>query len=184
MKDHSCIKNNKSLGDIKIRQATLDDTHHIAKIKIENHGGDSSDPLEQILNDVFIREYTKRWEKKFHDGERTLILSVDNKTCGLISYNQCDDENNSHEKYAEIHNIYVSPEQRGHHFGSLLCKTAIEQMQQDGFTKVILWIVDGRLQTRKFYEAMGFTITSCARFDAIDEHVVVKEIKFEMDLQK
>jgi ribosomal protein S18 acetylase RimI-like enzyme len=181
---HQCRNknNNTILGDINIRQATLDDTHHIAKIKIENHRGASPHPLEHILNEVFIREYTRRWEKKFHNGELTLILSVAGKTCGLVSYTQSEESHHSIHKTAEITNIYVVPELRGHRLGRLLCKTAMEKMRENDFKKVLVWIVEGRDQTRKFYEAMGFCVTSAARLDKIDDNVMLKEIKFEMQL--
>jgi N-acetylglutamate synthase-like GNAT family acetyltransferase len=137
-----------------IRLATLDDTQYIAKIKIENHQRDDH-PLDRMLNEVFMREYIKRYTQQIKDGICTLILSQHDETLGFISY--CVSPQQNAMATAEIKNIYVKPECRGNKLGKLLLSSALAKMKQEQVLQVMVWLVEGRTNTTCLYESMGFT---------------------------
>ena len=157
---------------ILIREATLDDMQRIAEIKVENHGiGDIAHPLDRILNDLFVREYTKRWANHLEAGMRTLIVAVDGYTVGFICYS-------GSRKIAEINNIYIIPEYRGQQLGKRLCIDALAKMKEESFSEVIVWIVSGRQQAQRFYKNMGFQLTADSREDSISDDVVLHELQY------
>ncbi len=55
----------------------------------------------------------------------------------------------------EIHTLYVLPRQQSFGVGRRLMAGAAEQMQADGFTDAILWVLKENESARGFYECMG-----------------------------
>ncbi len=160
-----------------IRQATLDDTQYIAKIKIENHQHENNDhPLDQMMNAVFMREYIKRYDQHLKDGICTLILSIHDQITGFISYTACPAVSAT----AEIKNIYLKPEDRGGKLGKLLLNAALDKIRDEQYRKVIVWLVEGRSRTTRFYEAAGFVKTESYRMDVIRKDVIVQENLYQM----
>ena len=147
--------------DILIQQATSADIERIANIEIESHFHDSN-PLDRILNDLFLNEYKKRWEKKLNDGMQTFLISLAGKGIGFIYYSVLKDT-------AEIHNIYILPENRRSKLGKRLCLYALEKMRSSSLAKVNVWVVEGRKQIIKFYEALGFRASELTRVDSISK---------------
>ena len=58
--------------------------------------------------------------------------------------------------YGEIVSIYFLPEYIGKGYGSLLLKRCVEELQQRGFDKMLLWVLEDNCRARSFYEKNGF----------------------------
>lgn len=58
---------------------------------------------------------------------------------------------------AELYAIYVLPELLGTGLGRDLTSSCLERAAQRGFTRVLLWVVEGNTRARRFYERGGFT---------------------------
>jgi L-amino acid N-acyltransferase YncA len=169
---------------IYIRQATFDDIQYIAQIEVDNqHIDEHSHPTERMMNELFLREYRKRWKKKLSEGMCTLIVSANDNTVGFISYSTCDEVLPGTDHVAEINNIYVLPEMRGRLIGKLLCETALEKIRKAQFKQVMVWLLAGSHRTMQFYEAMGFLPTSAVRLDKIRENVILKEFQYQILLE-
>ena len=52
--------------------------------------------------------------------------------------------------------LYVLPDYFGKGIGSALYDAAIEQMRQDGWQKLWLWVLEGNLVARRMYERRGW----------------------------
>jgi L-amino acid N-acyltransferase YncA len=167
---------------IVIRPATLEDTRYIAEIKVENHhAGKNNHPLDIMMNDLFVNAYRRRWEKRLNSGKHTLVLALDETISGLISYSACADKD-ADSATAEITNIYLLQEVRGNKLGRKLCETAFAEMRTAGFATVRVWVAKGRVQTRRFYEAIGFRRTTMKRIDKISQDVIMHEFKYQRSL--
>ena len=160
----------KKKTNVVIRDAKLSDLERIAKIEIENHANNDT-PLDRVLNDFFLNEYKKRWRQKLLEGIKTLLISFQGKNIGFISYSL-------NEMDAEIHNIYIMPLSRRQHFGKLLCVNAINRINKAGKCSVKVWLVTGRKQIIKFYEALGFIATNHVRSDEISEEITLLERQY------
>jgi L-amino acid N-acyltransferase YncA len=172
-----------STEDVCIHQATLDDIKYIIELKIEKHHNlEKFYPVDHLLNDLFLREYKKRWEQKIHSGMRTLIISVQGNKVGFISYMPCTQRDPLFEDIAEINQIYLIPAMRSRQFGKLLFTKTIDDLKQDKCRKVIVWLDENRRQTRRFYEAMGFQMTSLIRTEVMHEQVILRENMYQLML--
>lgn len=161
---------------LHFHDATQDDIHRIVEIQIENHVGSTNDhPLDRLMNNLFLNEYKKRWEKKIRDGMHTLIVSVRHLSVGFITYTISKQQ-------AEIQNIYIMPSMRRHQLGKTLCQRALEKMRCESVTTVNTWLVEGRNKLTRFYQAMGFKMTDAIRQDDIIEHFILSERQYELRL--
>jgi L-amino acid N-acyltransferase YncA len=167
---------------LNIRQATLDDIHFIAELKIDNpHIGEHSHPMDRMMNELFLREYKRRWEKKLNEGMCTLIMSANGSMVGFINFSACDAA--VPDKIAEIDSIYIMPEMRRHGLGKLLCEAALAKIRNEQIRQAVVWIMDGSDATRQFFQAMGFLATSAIRVDKIRENLTLREIRYQILLE-
>ena len=161
---------------LNFHDATPSDIQRIAEIEIENHLSNFNDhPLDRLMNNLFLNEYKKRWEKKLRDGMHTLIVSVRHLSVGFITYTICKQE-------AEIHNIYIIADMRRHQLGKTLCLQALKKMRSESVTRVSTWLVEGRNKITQFYQAMGFKMTDAIRQDSINEQYILNERQYELRL--
>ncbi|OEU91698.1 hypothetical protein DB35_08775 [Streptomyces abyssalis] len=58
---------------------------------------------------------------------------------------------------AELYAIYVRPGLLGTGIGRALTTACLERAAQLGFTRVVLWTIEGNARARRFYELAGFT---------------------------
>ncbi len=64
------------------------------------------------------------------------------------------------EQIPEIHELVVDPAYQGRGIGKLLMETALNHLKEKGFTKVALWVGEKNEDARRFYERLGFKVTS------------------------
>ncbi len=55
--------------------------------------------------------------------------------------------------------LYVEPEQWGRGIGGRLYQAASEQLTGAGFTYATLWVLEGNIRARRWYEALGWQQT-------------------------
>ncbi|WP_246530680.1 GNAT family N-acetyltransferase [Streptomyces bathyalis] len=58
---------------------------------------------------------------------------------------------------AELYAIYVRPDLLGTGLGRDLAGACLEGAARQGFTRVVLWVIEGNARARRFYERAGFT---------------------------
>ena len=67
----------------------------------------------------------------------------------------------------ELLAIYADPQHWGAGVGRLLAAAAREQMRSDGFTEAALWVLDGNVRARRFYERDGWALDGARRTKTI-----------------
>lgn len=171
------------LQSVNVRAATENDLRAIAEFKIDSpHLVDHSHPIDRAMQEVFIREFKKRWMKRLQSGMRTLILTHDEAILGFISYSAYANDLNHALITAEIHHIYVAPNKRRQRLGFLLCQKALDEMRESHIVHTTVWIPVCSHESEKFYEYSGFSRTSNVRIDKIRENEI-REVQYRIDLQ-
>jgi ribosomal protein S18 acetylase RimI-like enzyme len=167
---------------VQVRPATLDDIHQIAEVKIDSqYMGDDLHPVDIVMQELFLREFKKRWKQRLEEGVGALILSSDKTMLGFISYSACMDEA-VQARIAEISHIYVMPAMRRQNYGTLLCKTALETLKVANFAQVVVWVPECSRQSQRFYECLGFKATSNVRIDTVPENTELRERLYHVTL--
>lgn len=57
---------------------------------------------------------------------------------------------------AELYAIYVRPELLGTGLGRELTGSCLERAACQGYTRIVLWVIEGNARARRFYERAGF----------------------------
>jgi RimJ/RimL family protein N-acetyltransferase len=144
------------MREIIIREATLDDAAAIAEIICQSWKAAYSDflPTETIKKHTNIANRTEKFTSILStNNEWNIHLAVkDNNACGTISFGE-----NRESDYAEIYFCYAKLEMWGLGFGYKMMKFALENLKQQGFHEVVLYVFEENNLARKFYERQGFT---------------------------
>lgn len=100
-----------------------------------------------------------RWADKLgntgHESLRADYMVWDNgKFVATASICRARDE--QYKGWGEIMSIYVLPEEFGKGYGSSLFSYASEQLKENGYGDIYLWVLEENQRARSFYEKMGF----------------------------
>ena len=130
----------------------------------------SDDPLEisniyesswkyaykNIIPQDYLDSFPKgHWADNINQESRNnLVVIEDGVIIGTASF--CKSRWEEYSDYGEIVSIYFLPEYIGKGYGSLLLKRCVEELQQRGFDKMLLWVLEDNCRARSFYEKNGF----------------------------
>ncbi|HYI63013.1 MAG TPA: GNAT family N-acetyltransferase [Acidimicrobiales bacterium] len=80
----------------------------------------------------------------------------------------------------EVCSVYVDPTVTGRGLGSALLGHAVATLAAHGFTGAVLWVVEGNVRARAFYERWGWRPDGSRKVTPIDaEHV--DEVRYRLD---
>ena len=89
-------------------------------------------------------------------------VAVDGSTiCGLATTGLCRDEDLSN--FGELMAIYVDPAHLGTGVGRLLIAAARERLRAVVARSAALWVLDGNVRARRFYECDGWSCDGTRR---------------------
>ena len=95
-------------------------------------------------------------------GLPSTLVAVDGSTIyGLATTGLCRDEDLSN--FGELMAIYVDPAHVGTGVGRLLIAAARERLRAVGVTAASLWVLDGNVRARRFYERDGWRFDGTRR---------------------
>lgn len=107
-----------------------------------------------------------RWVKSLSaEGRTHFVCESDGIPSGTASV--CASRWEQHKKCGEIVSIYFLPEYIGKGFGKPLLQRCVSELEQRGFERVILWVLEDNLAARRFYEKNGFVCSGEYREDNI-----------------
>jgi GNAT superfamily N-acetyltransferase len=90
------------------------------------------------------------------------LVAVDGPTVlGLATTGLCRDTDVSN--FGELMAIYVDPSQLRTGIGRLLIAAARERLRQVGVADALLWVLDGNVGARRFYERDGWRFDGTRR---------------------
>lgn len=94
--------------------------------------------------------------KEIAAGEPKSIIAFHmGKPAGLLSYGKSR-YLNLPKTTVELWRIYLSPEFQGMGMGKELLEFGLLEMSKNGYSKVILWVLEENTKARRFYEKNGF----------------------------
>lgn len=173
------------MKNIEIRMANQADIHDMVSIKIERlHVGEPVHPLDDMMHDLFLREFKKRWEERLKMGVNTLLITANKQIVGFVSYSTHESSNDSEQRSAEISHFYILPAMRRMRLGSRLCLSVMDKISKSGFENVLVWVPACSRPSILFYEQLGFKVTDAERIEKIRENIELREICYQITLKK
>jgi ribosomal protein S18 acetylase RimI-like enzyme len=147
--------------DFSIRDAIPQDAVGIAEVHVKTwqcaYRGQIPD---DYLDALSLEKRTKTWKQALEnpkDGVFVFVADLDDKVIGWCTAGSNRDGDVSKET-GELHGIYVDPEYIGQGVGSKLMGHALQKLNQEGYARATLWVLDTNEKSRKFYEKKGWEV--------------------------
>lgn len=142
-----------------VKKATLEDVAILSEIHALSWKKAFKGIMPQDFLDDLKEDY---WVKFFENGIKNKIIEVlivcnNNNPVGEVTYGKARDE--SLPDWGEIISIYVLPEYFHKGFGTKLIKSAVQNLKEQGFDNIYLWVLRENHNAQKFYKKHGFIET-------------------------
>lgn len=89
------------------------------------------------------------------EGFNSLVAVENDKLIGTLGF--CSSRWENYSTYGEIVSIYLIPEYIGKGIGQKLFDAGILELKKQGYTDILLWVLEDNIRARRFYEKNGFT---------------------------
>lgn len=140
-----------------IREATAADLPRI----VELYAMLALNPEQELLSDPPIAEYERAFAEVSADPrQRLLVLESEGRVVGTIVLILVPNISRRGRPYALIENVVVDEGVRGRGYGEALMRYAIDQARDAGCYKVSLTSRTQRADAHRFYERLGFSVSS------------------------
>ncbi len=143
----------------KIRMATPADARRIADISVRGWQEGYRDLMpESFLASLSVEELARRWEQRLGIGSSVPLVAVEEEeVAGFLASGPSRDED-ARAGDGEVIALYVDPARWGRGHGRVLWESCHGRMRLDGFREATLWVLEGNVRARRFYEAIGFSL--------------------------
>lgn len=126
-----------------------------------------------IIPQKYLDEIPKgHWNKSFDiSGWKSVVCILNGTYIGTSSFSK-----SRFDKYpdsGEIISIYFLPKYMRNGYGNKLLDFVINELKKQEFKEVFLWVLEGNIGARQFYENYGFEFDG----DYIDDNIGGKELK-------
>ncbi len=154
---------------VKIRAAQPSDIDVLTDLYLRswNHSVRRLLPESALAQRTFA--YRKKyWEEVFSRLKAPFIPFVierDGRVIGLANLGR----DRLQTDCGEVKNVYVDPTLLGQGLGRRLMAEAEKKLREAGFSKSLLWVLEGNDDGRRFYERLGWTPTGLRRLEEIDQ---------------
>lgn len=107
--------------------------------------------------------------------DRTLLLLDGTDIVGVSTV--CQSRFADRPDWGEVVSLYLRPAymDRGH--GGPLLEAAVQELRQQGFDRIFLWVLEENARARHFYEKHGFTFSGDSREDEIGGKTI-REVRY------
>ncbi|MGB9224907.1 N-acetyltransferase family protein [Mycobacterium sp.] len=142
---------------IEVRPAAAEDAMDVARVHVRSwqsayRGLIDQDYLDGLTPEARASRYT--FGRVGLQHPYTLIAVDGSVIRGLASTCLCRDKDLAN--FGELIAIYVDPDHIGTGVGRLLMAAAREQLRRLGVTSAALWVLEGNVRARRFYERDGW----------------------------
>ena len=117
----------------------------------------------ELIEHPDLAERTRDWEQTLAAGAGpTLLLEAGGQLLGFCYVRPTPDDDLDPRTIAEISNLHVTPQRRGHGHGSALFAAA-RRWATGTFHDLTLWVLEENRPARRFYEKLGMAPDGAAR---------------------
>jgi ribosomal protein S18 acetylase RimI-like enzyme len=139
-----------------IRRATPEDAAAVARVHIESWRSTYRGLVpEEVLERLDLKERTALWQGilEAHDPQATFVATDAEKT--IVGFINGGPERAHDPVYTgEVYALYLLESQQKLGYGRGLFLTLARELQEQGHTAMLLWVLVSN-PARRFYEAMG-----------------------------
>jgi GNAT superfamily N-acetyltransferase len=158
-----------------IRRATIADAAAIARLHVRA----SQWAYRGLMPDAHLAAQSvdareAKWRALLADGSRhCFVAEQDARLLGFAECGPAEAEAGAGELYA----IYLEPDVVGGGIGRALHDAALADLRSRGFSRAILWTLDGNVRAQRFYERAGWRPDGTTR-DGVRAGQTQREIRY------
>ncbi|MEX0726237.1 MAG: GNAT family N-acetyltransferase [Planctomycetaceae bacterium] len=154
---------------VLVRPADESDAEAVARVHVAAWRAAYRDIIpDDVLDRLDIHSRAEHWASHLAEGSsHTLVAEKESDVVGFVSFGATRDEDDDAAKVGEIRAMYVAPHMWGQGAGWALGISAIEDLAEEGFEEVTLWVLDDNQRAQRFYEQLGF------EFDGMTKEVTI-----------
>ena len=171
------------MNDVIVREAKLDDATGIAKVHVHTWQNAYLGLIPDLyLQGLRVEQRTSAWRKIIENSlppMHTLVAELEGEIIGFIGIGARQDA--GRECQGEVFAIYVRPEIQGRGIGSALMREGLRTLKKENFHSAVLWVLDGNLLTRSWYESRGWKTDGETKIDRREEFELT-EIRYQINL--
>jgi ribosomal protein S18 acetylase RimI-like enzyme len=140
---------------VRIRDATVEDAPAIARLQLDSW----QDAYRGLLPDDYLdsldeEEWAALWQRTLDGlGDRAAVLAAeeDGNVVGFVHSGPGDDP-----REGRVFAMHVTPRLRSRGIGFDLHDLALRRLRHHGYRDVDLWLLNGNVRARHFYERQGW----------------------------
>lgn len=169
---------------LSIRPGSIADAPVLARIHIASWRGAYRGLMPaSVLDHLSEEAFTANWTQRLTQMPgATLVALVGEHVVGFTAAGPSRDADAVRLCTGELYALYVHPEHWGTGAGEQLWRTVHQQLLNEGFSEITLWVLEGNHRARRFYERMGLFL-ECGAVKAIERHgAVLPEVRYRMPL--
>jgi ribosomal protein S18 acetylase RimI-like enzyme len=161
-----------------IREAELDDAMGLAQVNVTSWQAAYPGLLDQtFLDSMDVDGRTLSWQRILHQRRgKVLVADEEGSIVGFCAVGPSIDDD-----WGEVFAIYVSPGRWRDGVGRDLLKAGEQALVAAGYSRVLLWVLQGNTRARAFYERQGWALGKPIRIEAIGG-ADVTEVRYEKAL--
>jgi GNAT superfamily N-acetyltransferase len=162
----------------EVRAAVPEDAHDVARVHVRSwqsayRGLLAQEYLDGLEPEAWAAGYTFG---RIGLGLPSTLVAVDGPTiCGLATTGLCRDRDLPN--CGELMAIYVDPARVRSGVGRLLMAAARARLRRIGFARAALWVLDGNVGARRFYERDGWRCDGTRR-PVTYGNVAVEQVRY------
>lgn len=166
---------------VEVRIATVDDAAAVAAV----HVGSWQTAYRGLLPDAYLDALSAErrrevWSRILAETDLprtgTFVLQEGHDVIGFVHVAPTRDDDLP-ASAGEVTGIYISPSAWGLGGGRLLMEAATASLKRAGFATAALWVLEGNVAGRRFYERQGWKADGARKVDDRGD-VVLLEVRY------
>jgi GNAT superfamily N-acetyltransferase len=161
-----------------IRESELDDAKGVAQVNVDSWQAAYPGLLDQkFLDSMDVDGRTLSWQRILHQRRgKVLVAEEEGSIVGFCAVGPAIDDD-----WGEVFAIYVGPRRWGRGIGRDLLIAGEQALVDAGYSRGLLWVLQGNTRARVFYERQGWALGKPIRIEAIGG-IDVTEVRYEKAL--
>lgn len=147
---------------MKVRRAKPDDVAAVAAIHVRSWQAAYSGILpEDVLAGLSVTEREESWRHLLTSNEHhwlNLVAEDDHSVVGLCAVTTPSRDAGADERLAEVGALYIDPAHWREGVGSALLRAALEELEENAWSEVVLWVLPENHRALDFYARFDFRV--------------------------
>ena len=119
--------------------------------------------------DAFRRSLAENLEETYLLEDEDATASSDERAVAILTVGPSRDDDLDVKEVGELWGIYIVPDRWRQGIGTRLVREAEGMLRARGYREIVLWVLEGNMDARRFYEAMGFEPDGASRIVELGE---------------